>query len=63
MDPLQQMALEHHESAAYHVGWSDDMAEKSMDGKKEVEAIVKLFGLNPAIMGDAAWTWVRPAEL
>jgi hypothetical protein len=43
------------------MGWSDDKVEKSIDAK-EVEAIVKPFGLNPIILADAAGTWIRPAE-
>jgi hypothetical protein len=43
------------------VGWSADTVEKSIDAK-EVEVIVKPFGLNPIILADATGTWVRPAE-
>ena len=44
------------------MGWSDDAVEKSL-GAKEVEAILKPFGLSPIILADAAGTWVRPAEI
>ncbi len=43
------------------MSWSEDTVEKSIDAK-EVETIVKPFGLNPIILADAAGTWVSPDE-
>ena len=42
-------------------GWSDDTVEKLIDAK-EVESIVKPFGLSPIILSVGSGTWVRPAE-
>jgi hypothetical protein len=39
--------------------WSSDKMEKSMDAK-EVEAVVKEFGLRPMIRPDEAGSYVRP---
>lgn len=44
----------------FDMGWSNDTMEKPMDAK-EVEAIVKPFGLNPIIRPDAAGSYVRAA--
>lgn len=46
---------------ASDMGWSDDTVEKSM-GAKEVEAVVKPFGLNPNIRPDAAGLYVHPIK-
>ncbi len=43
------------------IGWSDDTVEKSMDAK-EVEAVLKPFGLNPIVRPDAAGSYVRIEE-
>jgi hypothetical protein len=45
----------------FDAGWSSDTVEKSMDAK-EVEAIVKPFGLNPIIRPDTAGNYVHPIE-
>jgi hypothetical protein len=41
------------------MGWSDDTKEKSMSAT-EAEAILKPFGLSPAILPDVAGSWIRP---
>jgi hypothetical protein len=40
------------------MGWSDDRIEKSLNAK-EVEAIVRPFGLNPMIRPDSAGSYTR----
>ncbi len=43
------------------MGWSDDQTEKSLNAK-EVEAIVRPFGLNPKIRPDEVGSYSRDSE-